>query len=259
MSLSHGLSVLLGDVTPNAPCIEIKTYPNRRSLSELISQQAPTVCFLDVGSSDVALGVIADLASINSAIPVVAIHTSNDPDLILRCLRQGAREFLFQPFVSDHLSASLERMARKIQEITRHARELAKIYCVIPSKGASGATTLACSLAVQLQRSLSPKDKDKKVLLADLDPTTGTLSFLLKLRSNYSFVDALTHVGHMDDDLWKAIVSNYQGVDVMLSPENPIENFAESQDIAPILDYIREMYASIVIDSRGAYGAWGLM
>ena len=52
----------------------------------------------------------------------------------------------------------------------------------MPAKGACGATTIACNLAFQWKRLGA-----KKILLADLDPLTGTLSFLLKIKSIYSF------------------------------------------------------------------------
>ena len=48
-------------------------------------------------------------------------------------------------------------------------------------------------------------------IVTDLDPATGTLSFLLKLKSSYSFVDALTHSSQMDEDLWRALVTSQHG------------------------------------------------
>ena len=50
----------------------------------------------------------------------------------------------------------------------------------MPAKGAAGATTIACNLAYQCKRLGA-----SKILLADLDPLTGTVSFVLKLKSTY--------------------------------------------------------------------------
>lgn len=253
--LFQNLTSLLGEATPGSPFIDLKSYPNRRGLTEVLSSQRPNICFLDVGSSrDSALGVISDLASINPGLPVVAIHKSNDPDLILRCLRQGAREFLFQPFTMEQVVAALERLARILLDANINAKELGKVYCVMPGKGASGATTVACTLAFCLQRLTN----GKKTLLADLDPTTGTLSFLLKLKSTFSFLEALAHSPHIDEDIWKGLIMPFQGLDVMLSPETPVEGATEQQDPGPIIDYSRENYGSVVIDTRGPYGEWGM-
>ena len=253
--LFQNLTSLLAEATPGSPFIDLKAYPNRRALSDVVLKERPNICFLDVGSNrDTAQGVIADLSSVKPSMPVVAIHTSNDPDLILRCLRQGAREFLFQPFTEEQVAAALERLARLLLDADIQARDLGKVYCCMPGKGASGASTVACTLAYHLARI----HKEKKTLLADLDPTTGTLSFMLKLKPTFSFADALSHSPHIDEDIWKGLVTTCNGIDVMLSPENPIEGLTEEHDAVPIIDYSRESYGTIVIDIRGAFGEWNL-
>src|SRR3954469_14517013 len=58
-------------------------------------RQSCNIAFLDVTTSeDRALPLIAELCG---SMPVVALHAHNDADLILRCLRRGASEFLSDP------------------------------------------------------------------------------------------------------------------------------------------------------------------
>jgi pilus assembly protein CpaE len=245
---------MLAEVTPGSSFVDLKAYPARRALADAVNAERPNLCFLDVGSNWYsAVTLINDLSSMNPPMPVVAIDKGNDPDVILRSLRQGASEFLFQPFAFEQVGAALDRLRRIKHEANLHSRELGKVYCVMPGKGACGATTLACNLAFQIQR-LDPK---KKVLLADLDPTTGTLSFLLKLKSTYSFVDALVHSSQMDEDLWKALVINQQGVDVILSPEGQVESIP-TNEAAAVIEYSRENYGAVILDMGSAYGDWAL-
>jgi pilus assembly protein CpaE len=124
---------------------------------------------------------------------------------------------------------------------------------VMPAKGACGATTIACNLAFQWKRHGA-----KRVLLADLDPLTGTMSFLLKIKSIYSFVDALTRSSELDHDLWNSMVTHVQGIDVLLAPELLVEGANELRDPSPILDYARHNYDVVVIDAGGVYGEWNL-
>ena len=251
-TLFHALTAVLAEVTPGSAFTDMKAYPVRRALTETVTSERSDLCFLDVGTSwDSAVAIINELTSLKSAMPIVAISKGNDPDLILRSLRQGASEFLFQPFAIDQIGAALDRLARIRLDANNQARDLGKVYCIIPGKGASGATTVACNLAFQLQR-LNPK---KKVLLADLDPTTGTLSFLLKLKSSYSFVDALTHASQMDEDLWRALVTPLQGVDVILSPETPVDSIP-THEAAAMIEYSRENYSAVVLDTASPYGGW---
>jgi len=251
-TLFHGLTAILAEVTPGSTFTDLKAYPVRRGLTEAVNSEQPNLCFLDVGTSwDSAVTVMSDLTSVKASMPVVAISSSTDPDLILRSLRQGASEFLFQPFAIDQVGAALDRLARMKLAGDIQSSDLGRVYCLMPGKGACGSTTVACNLAFHFQR-LNPA---KKVLLADLDPATGTLSFLLKLKSTYSFVDALTHSSQMDEDLWRALVINQQGVDVILSPDTPVETI-QTHEAAAMIQYSRENYGAVILDAASPYGAW---
>jgi Flp pilus assembly CpaE family ATPase len=98
----------------------------------------------------------------------------------------------------------------------------------------------------------------KKILLADLDPLTGTIAFLLKLRSQYSFLDVLSRESSLDADLWKQMVVQTQGVDVLLSPEHLVEGAGDLQDPSAIVDFAQATYEISVFDCGSAYGAWNL-
>jgi len=55
----------------------------------------------------------------------------------------------------------------------------------------------------------------------------------------------------LDDDLWRAMVTTSQGVDVLLAPEMLVEGVNEVRDAAPILEFARSRYDIIVIDMEG--------
>ncbi len=87
--------------------------------------------------------------AINSAIPVIAILSADDSGLILRCLRQGATEFLAQPFTQEQLDAAMAKIARlNPAGVAKRAR----VYLVVPAKGGCGASTIATNLAWQWKR-----------------------------------------------------------------------------------------------------------
>jgi len=247
-----GLTQILAELTPGSAFTDLKSYPARRGLTEAVAAEKPNLCFLDVGTSwDSAVALINDLSAITPSIPVVAISSGNDPDIILRSLRQGASEFLFQPFAAEQVGAALDRLMRSKLDANEHMGEVGKVYCVMPGKGACGASTVALNLAFQIQK----RNPGKKVLLADLDPASGTISFLLKLKSSYSFVDALSHASQMDEDLWKALVTNQQGVDVILCPETPVETIAV-HEAAAMIEYSKENYGAVILDVASPHGEW---
>ncbi len=249
--LSAELAPLLAEHLPFSPVLELKEYPTRAVVSEALQDQGCNLCFVDAESSrDWALALISDLSMLDAKLPVVAVHGSNDSEYILRTLRQGATEFLFQPLTSEHFVPVMERIA------TLHrgkALNHAKVYCVTPAKGACGASTVACNLAQHWKRVGA-----KKILLADLDPLAGTVSFQLKLKQNYSFMDALTRGSVLDEDVWRGMVHTSGGIDIMLSPDQPVHGIDEAHNAANLLEFARSLYEVIVVDSSGPYGQWNL-
>ncbi|MGE5570320.1 MAG: AAA family ATPase [Rhodospirillales bacterium] len=243
---------LLGRELPLMTTVVLDSYPGRAKMAQLTADQAQ-LCFLDAASDrTAAFETMAHAAEVCPELLIVALLRSNDPDLILQCLREGASEFLVQPFTSEQLHAALSKLSRfRASRVTRETEPGGRVYCVMPGKGACGATTLACHLAFALKR-----NQQDRVLLADLDWMTGTTAFLLKLKSSYSFVDALAHAGSLDADLWKALVTPCQGVDVLLPPENPVDGMGETADPACIISYARRAYSAVVLDAGGAYGPW---
>lgn len=250
-AMASSLLKIVGEQAPTAGLLEVPVYPPAPTIAELIQTHQPNLCVLDTTSAfERSLVAVTDILAANPKLPVVTLLGDSNPDLILRCLRQGASEFLTHPFTADQVGQVLDRVAKKVGP-PQDAQ--ARVYCLVPSKGGCGATTIASNLAFQVKRLGA-----KRVLLADLDPLTGTLSFILKLRSNYSFVDAVSHKGGLDPDIWKALIVQSGGIDILLSPEAISEAVHEMRDPRALLDFVRSQYDAVIVDTGGVYGEWGI-
>ncbi len=245
------LAPLLRKHLPTFSGHDLNAYPMRHQLAEVVSAEAPNLCLLEIGEPpEASLGLIPDLLRIDAKLPIIVVLASNDPELVLRCLRQGASDFLMPPFTSEQVEGALQKIAR-LQP--NRAANSGKVYCLMPAKGGCGASTIASNLAYQMKQR-----GDKRILLADLDPLAGTLSFLLKIKSNYSFMDALARSQDIDADLWKAVVTSRNGVDVLLSPEVMMDGMSELKDASSIIEYARGTYDLVILDTGGVYGEWNL-
>ena len=245
------LSPLFAEHLPFSPALELDQYPTRAVLGEALQNQGANICFVDVNTNpDWAVALLSDLSMLDPKLPIVAILQGNDPDFIMRTLRQGATEFLFRPVSAEHFVPVMERVTATHRGTGGHN---SKMYCVMPAKGACGASTVACNLA-----HCAKKSGAKKVLLADLDPLTGTISFQLKLKQSYSFMEALTRGQHIDEDIWKGLVMNSGGIDVLLAPDQPVHGIDETYSAAAILEFTRSLYDVVIVDCAGAYGQWNL-
>jgi pilus assembly protein CpaE len=236
------------------PVNHLRAYPSPRDLGGALGGGSAQLVFLDVISDhEQSLQLLTEISRLGGSIQVIALIGANEPDLILRCLRAGAIDFLLQPFTADQVEAAMAKLARLQPNPESHGKEPAKIFAVMPAKGACGATTIATNLAFQWKRHGNPK-----ILLADLDPLTGTTSFLLKIKSVYSFLDALNHAHELDADLWNGMVTNVNGVDVLLAPELMVEGTQDLRDPSPVLEYARHTYDIVVVDTGSVYGDWNL-
>ena len=244
------LTPLLSRHLPGFSSQDLSYFPNRQQIIELMAQK-PSFCMVEVSDApEQSLALIPELLRADPRLPIVAVLAKTDPGLGLRCLRLGASDFLMQPFTSEQVEATLQKITRLQPERFKNP---GKVYCVMPAKGGCGASTLATNFAYQLKRF-----PEKRVLLADLDPLAGTQSFLLKIKSNYSFMDVLSHAHEIDADLWKALVTNRQGVDVLLAPELLPEGMGEVNDATGVIDFVRGAYDLIVLDAGAVYGDWNL-
>lgn len=247
------LEPLLVQNLGGVPLSHLPSYPTPRDATTQLGSSRSQMIFLDMaGSPDQASALLPELTRTGGT-QVLAVLAGNDPDAILKCLRAGAVDFLLRPVTADQVEAALSKMAR-LQPLAEAnvPPEQAKIIAVMPAKGACGATTLACNLAFQWKRMGA-----KRILLADLDPLAGTMSFLLKLKSSFSFLDVLQRGHELDPDLWKATITNSGGIDVLLAPDM-VAGMPPLTDASPILDFARNSYDVVILDTGSVYGDWNL-
>lgn len=242
---------LVARAMPLAPIHNLTAWPARSQLVDLLRTFDAKLCFLEAAPGSPESGKTLELLqTVAPGMPVIAVLPADNPDLLLAFMRQGASEFLIAPLTTEQVDATLERVLRTF----RHApADPGKTIGVLPAKSGSGASTLACCLAWQLRGRA-----ENRVLLADLDPLTGTLSFLLKLKSQHTFLDVLQRAAHLDPDLWKQMVSPVQKVDVLLAPESVASVVGDLPDPAAILDFARTQYKLLVLDLGSSAGGWNL-
>ncbi len=220
------------------PVEPVTEYP-RNAAAALAVAGARNICFLDVaGDPPHAQALISELAA---AMPVVALHPDKDADMILSCLRQGACEFLADP-TPDALRALFERLGR-IRSGTA-SPGAGEIYCVLPGKPGSGASTLAVHLAIQFRRSGAAR-----VLLVDGDPLSAGVTFQLKLKPELPLAEMRRDWSCMDDELWARLTVPAHGVDVLVAPEDAAARvFTDREFSAELRTFWKSRYDIVVVD-----------
>ncbi len=250
-SLGGGLKSLLTQEIPALQVFEVKSYPDAAALPSLISSQGLSICLFDVSTKpETALPLIREMQRLSPRLPIIAVLQDDETDLILSCLRQGAADFIALPAAAAQLDQVFTKVVQSYPELAP-ANASARVISVISAKGGCGASTLALNLAFQRKRL-----GVKRILLADLDPLTGTLAFQLRAKPAYSFLDAMNRGSQLDQDIWKGLVHTMDGIDILFSPEAVSEALYMLGDPAAMIQFARGCYDILILDVASAHGAW---
>ena len=213
------------------------------SLLFRLNQSKPEAVLLDLSSVPAELNTaIRQMRVQVPRLKVIALHSSAEPQTILGAMRAGASEYLHSP-LAESLQPAVARILESAEQETSSSSR-GKVIGFLSSKGGCGATTVACHIAAELQ--LLTK---KKTLLADLDLTSGIVSFLLKAPGSYSMLDALKNLTRLDESLWKALVVEKGGLSVMPAPvvysrfDHPDE-----EQLCQVLRFARTQHDWIILD-----------
>lgn len=170
---------------------------------------------------------------------VIVVSPSKDPELILRAMRAGAREFVLE---TDH--EELKLAVRSQAQSPEQVEGTGSVISLFGAKGGVGATTIAANLAGALQ------DAGSRVCLLDLDLHLGDVLSFMDVAGNYSITDVLSNMARLDKDLLASSMTKHaSGVNVLAQSGKMEEaEHIKGPDITNLLGFLRKFYDKIVID-----------
>ncbi len=195
------------------------------------------------GDAESALDLVESIGANGTATVMVYSETS-DPELLVRCMRAGAREFLTLPFSPDVMAEALVRAAAR-RPLTRPPKKAAgKLYAFMGSKGGAGTTMLACNFAVALA-----KESGEKTLLIDLDLPLGDAALNMGINAEFSAIDALQEVDRLDAKfLEHLLVKHSSGLWVLAAPGRFVQYQSDNEGINRLLHIARHEFDNVVVD-----------
>ena len=205
-------------------------YPTLEQMSQ-IAARGCDVFLVDVDSNlEHALEVIESLSRRTKA---TAMATSADSasDVVIRCMRAGAREFLALPLADGQLEAAIARVEeRKIGLVAPTV--LGRLYVFVGAKGGAGTTTIATNFALA-----AAQESGKGVLLIDFDLPLGDVILNFGLRNEFSTLDALQNHQRLDGMLLSRFLARHDsGLSILAAPGKlgPVALTKEAIDLSLI-------------------------
>lgn len=230
--------------TPIRVALTERNASDVQGLATRLESLALDVLVIDVtGLGDRTESALKALKAVPNAPTVIVLNDHAAPDAILTAMRAGASEYLYPP-VAEGLRKAVERLLGERR--TSSARQRGRIFAFLSVKGGCGATTIACHVASEIERSTG-----EDVLLADMDMESGMIAFLMKAKGSYSMLDAARNVHRLDASYWSALVSNSNGskLDIVKAP--PVGSMREPLPPEPfrmVLQFLRANYNNVLVD-----------
>jgi Flp pilus assembly CpaE family ATPase len=224
---------------------EFSTYPPSLDDVPKLLEQRYDVIIIDLDSMpEYALELVESICA-NGTATVMVYSVKADSELLVRCMRAGAREFLTLPFTHSTMAEALVRASARRPAATRSAKKTGgKLMAFLGAKGGDGVTTLACNFAVSMA-----KESGQSTLLIDLDLPLGDAALNLGVVAEYSTINALQNAARLDSAfLSKLLVKHTSGVSVLAAPGKFPQFPATNEAIDRLLAVARQDFDNVVID-----------
>jgi pilus assembly protein CpaE len=223
---------------------EYSAYPATLDEVPRLLDQRNDVIIIDLDSNpEFALELVESICA-NGSATVMVFSSKPDPELLVRCMRAGAREFLTPPFERNAMAEAMVRATSRRSVVRLPRKTGGRLLVFLGAKGGAGVTTMACNFAVSLAQ-----ESGQSTLLIDLDLPLGDAALNLGIVTEYSTVNALQDAGRLDGSfLNKLLTKHSSGVFVLAAP-GKFPNFTPTTEaIDKLMTVARQEFDNVVVD-----------
>jgi pilus assembly protein CpaE len=251
MGPDEGRRYTVASALAGAPCRisqQLSSYPDLDQLPRLMKLNFDVI-ILDLDSnSEYALELVESLCA-DAQTTVMVYSARLDSEMMLRCMRAGAREFLTFPITPSALAEAMIRASARRSAVRPGTKENGRLSVFCGAKGGAGVTTMATNFAVS-----AAKESAAKVLLIDLDLPLGDSGLVLGLTPPYSTVDALQNFARLDTNLLSRLTAQHDsGLRVLAAPGNFVPHEITPEAVNKLIQVARQEFDTVVVDAGSRF------
>ncbi|MBP7935804.1 MAG: AAA family ATPase [Phycisphaerae bacterium] len=187
------------------------------------------------------LSIVQRIAETTPTCSILGVGRWTDPESIIAAMRAGCSQFVTWPIDATDLNSAMERIrTTRVAEV-----KTSKLICVVGSAGGSGATTVACNLAMELVHTTN-----RRCALVDLNLEFGDVCTVLDCSPNYSIADVCGQGAEIDRTVMtKALYNLPCNVSILARPGE----LERAYDVTPegvegALRTLSTMFSYVVVD-----------
>jgi len=224
---------------------EFSSYPaDLEEMSRMLEEHHDVVIVDLDGNPNLALNTVEWICDDGSR-TVMVFSERADREMVVRCMRAGAREFLALPLAAADMADALDRVSVRLPGARPARRKAGSLFVFLGSKGGCGVTTLASNFAILLAQ-----ESGEKTLLIDLGLPLGDVAINLGIVAKFSTDDAFQDPSRLDANFLTSLLSRHAtGLFVLAAPGElqPTEVTVDAVD--KLLAVARQSFDFVVVDA----------
>lgn len=248
--------------------VQIAWQPLQSALVEQAQLMHPYAVVLHFvsGASEVAAELAKQLQQAQPHLPVVALGSAQDPQVMLAALRAGVQDFVDIEASETDLRQSIKLLLAKSTQIEApNNAASAPLVALLSSRAGMGSSLLAAHLSTYLQSAIRPQPRREKAeekaqesvplgaLLLDLGAPESDGALYLDLVSEFDFIEAVQSLRRFDRKLASAGLTQHgSGLRLLSLPRQSSRlreiAYAEAD---MLVQRLREYFQFIVADLGG--------
>jgi pilus assembly protein CpaE len=212
-----------------------------------IERLRPSAVIVALGNQpDAELRFVERVARECPQTSVICASRDSSPDLILRSLRVGAREFLRLPLRAEEFATVYQRTAEFCAVQPEAPKKRGRVISVFSSKGGTGTTFIATNVAAALRA---------PTVLMDLNLQAGDLGLFLGVEPKFSIADLVENRDRVDDSLLRSYLTPHSATLSLLAAPREADSAddIEAEHVFHVLEILRERHDYVVVDPQHTF------
>jgi pilus assembly protein CpaE len=231
---------------------EFSAYPDLDDVPRMLEGDYDVVIVELDSNPEHALDLVESICS-TSSVTVMVYSEQVFPEMLVRCMRAGAREFLTHPVTSSSIAEAMVRASVRRPATNTVKKVGGKLLVFAGVKGGSGVTTVATNFAVALAQ-----ESRQSTVLIDLNLQLGDAALGLGLSSQYSTANALMNANRLDSNyLSTLLVKHSSGLSVLAAPDKYTSTQVSEDALERLLHVARQDFHYVVVDAGSRFDAAG--
>lgn len=225
-------------------------FGNLNDVCNKIMENRPNIAIIDVSKkTEQALEIINKLASETNC-KILVTSSNYSPELIIKIMRAGAKEFLQKPIIKTVLINALSNLKEQLIEKTTENKKC-RVITTFSNKGGIGKTSTAVNIALELANITK-----EKVALVDLNLQMGDITTFLDIRPAFDIAYVMQNLPKIDETFLLSTLEQYKDTNLYVLADPPYWEQAKditAEQIKKLLAALKQTFSYIVLDTSANF------